>query len=81
MTATATAVAERTYIWPRTAAERLANADVSTVYRWIRKRRLGSIRISERKMKVCARCVELIATRGNGAQAQCECRQAQLGSN
>lgn len=73
MAATATGVAtERVWIWPRTAADRLG-VDVRTVYRWAADGRIGSRQLGERKMQICAECVRLLRTRGNGAQAQCGC--------
>lgn len=60
------------WIYPRTAAERL-RVDARTVYRWVRKGRINSRQIGDRKLMVCAGCVRLLRTRGAGAQAQCEC--------
>jgi len=74
-----TATETTKYILVETAARRLS-VDVSTVYRWIKAKRLGSFKVSIRKTTVCEICVELLSTFGNGAQAQCDCKQAQRGA-
>jgi len=60
------------WIYPHTAAERLG-VDVRTVRRWVRRGLINSRNPGERKTKVCAGCVALLARHGQGAQAQCAC--------